>query len=152
MYCKDKRFICWKHLWKDHLPETLMKIKDEKICLLIWRATIFNTNVCNAYVKGNLPGKARQSLQRSPANRLIWWCDTLVIKWQINKKYWIDWLSTVVTVSTVYFLSAFPLKTEGVSFRAMDYSPLLGGFAVVLADGRGGFLSAETAIFDCSVS
>lgn len=71
---------------------------------------------------------------------------------QINKKYWIDWLSTVVTVSTVYFLSAFPLKTEGVSFRAMDYSPLLGGFAVVLADGRGGFLSAETAIFDCSVS
>ncbi|XP_073227336.1 guanine nucleotide exchange factor subunit RIC1-like isoform X3 [Porites lutea] len=45
---------------------------------------------------------------------------------------------------------AFPLKTEGVSFRAMDYSPLLGGFAVVLADGRGGFLSAETAIFDCS--
>ena len=52
----------------------------------------------------------------------------------------------------MYFLSAFPLKTEGVSFRAMDYSPLLGGFAVVLADGRGGFLSAETAIFDCSVS
>lgn len=55
-------------------------------------------------------------------------------------------------MSTVYFLSAFPLKTEGVSFRAMDYSPLLGGFAVVLADGRGGFMSAETAIFDCSVS
>ena len=45
-----------------------------------------------------------------------------------------------------------PLKTEGVSFRAMEYSPLLGGFAVVLADGRGGFLSAETANFDCSVS
>ena len=34
----------------------------------------------------------------------------------------------------------------------MEYSPLLGGFAVVLADGRGGFLSAETANFDCSVS
>ena len=34
----------------------------------------------------------------------------------------------------------------------MDYSPLLGGFAVVLADGRGGFLSAETANFDCPVS
>lgn len=45
---------------------------------------------------------------------------------------------------------AIPLKTEGVSFRAMDYSPLLGGFAVVLADGRGGFISAETANFDCS--
>ncbi|XP_029180425.2 guanine nucleotide exchange factor subunit RIC1-like [Acropora millepora] len=44
---------------------------------------------------------------------------------------------------------AIPLKTEGISFRAMDYSPLLGGFAVVLADGRGGFLSAETANFDC---
>jgi len=49
-------------------------------------------------------------------------------------------------------LQAIPLKTEGVSFRAMEYSPLLGGFAVVLADGRGGFLSAETAIFDCPVS
>ena len=34
----------------------------------------------------------------------------------------------------------------------MEYSSLLGGFAVVLADGRGGFLSAETASFDCSVS
>lgn len=45
---------------------------------------------------------------------------------------------------------AIPLKTEGVSFRAMEYSPLLGGFAVVLADGRGGFLSAETANFECS--
>lgn len=50
------------------------------------------------------------------------------------------------------FLLAIPLKTEGVSFRDMEYSPLLGGFAVVLADGRGGFLSAETANFDCSVS
>lgn len=50
------------------------------------------------------------------------------------------------------YLLAIPLKTEGVSFRAMEYSPLLGGFAVVLADGRGGFLSAETANFDCSVS
>lgn len=45
---------------------------------------------------------------------------------------------------------AIPLKTEGVSFRAMEYSPLLGGFAVVLADGRGGFLSADTASFECS--
>lgn len=54
-----------------------------------------------------------------------------------------------------YFFSillAIPLKTEGVSFRAMEYSPLLGGFAVVLADGRGGFLSADTASFECSVS
>ena len=54
-----------------------------------------------------------------------------------------------------YFFSIFlaiPLKTEGVSFRAMEYSPLLGGFAVVLADGRGGFLSADTASFECSVS
>jgi len=34
----------------------------------------------------------------------------------------------------------------------MEYSPLLGGFAVVLADGRGGFLSADTANFECSVS
>ena len=34
----------------------------------------------------------------------------------------------------------------------MEYSPLLGGFAVVLADGRGGFLSADTASFECSVS
>jgi len=50
------------------------------------------------------------------------------------------------------FLTAIPLKTEGVSFRAMEYSPLLGGFAVVLADGRGGFLSADTANFECSVS
>lgn len=50
------------------------------------------------------------------------------------------------------FLPAIPLKTEGVSFRAMEYSPLLGGFAVVLADGRGGFLSADTANFECSVS
>ena len=58
-------------------------------------------------------------------------------------------------ITFIYFFSillAIPLKTEGVSFRAMEYSPLLGGFAVVLADGRGGFLSADTASFECSVS
>ncbi|KXJ14756.1 Guanine nucleotide exchange factor subunit R06F6.8 [Exaiptasia diaphana] len=45
---------------------------------------------------------------------------------------------------------AVPLELEGVCFRAMVYSPLLGGFAVVLADGRGGFLSAETSTFEPS--
>ncbi|XP_048581598.1 guanine nucleotide exchange factor subunit RIC1 isoform X2 [Nematostella vectensis] len=45
---------------------------------------------------------------------------------------------------------AVPLDHEGVCFRAMEYSPLLGGFAVVLADGRGGFLSAESANFEPS--
>ena len=47
--------------------------------------------------------------------------------------------------------AALPLEHEGVSFRAMEYSPLLGGFAIVLADGRGGFLSASTARFDPQV-
>ena len=61
-------------------------------------------------------------------------------------------LSSWQLIHNHMFLPAIPLKTEGVSFRAMEYSPLLGGFAVVLADGRGGFLSAETANFECSVS
>mgnify|MGYP001800163633 CR=1 FL=1 len=49
------------------------------------------------------------------------------------------------------FFAALPLDHDGVCFRSMQYSPLLGGFAVVLADGRGGFLSASTASFESSV-
>lgn len=49
------------------------------------------------------------------------------------------------------FIVAVPLELEGVCFRAMEYSPLLGGFAVVLADGRGGFVSAETSNFEPAV-
>lgn len=35
---------------------------------------------------------------------------------------------------------------------SMDYSPLVGGFAVVLNDGRAAFLTASTLKFDPNVS
>ncbi|CAG0903926.1 unnamed protein product, partial [Darwinula stevensoni] len=53
-----------------------------------------------------------------------------------------------VTILCVYVLAAIPLTEPGIHVCAIDYSPLLGGFAVVLSDGRAAFLTASTLHFD----
>ena len=50
------------------------------------------------------------------------------------------------TLSVCFYL-AVPLVDEGY-VREMSYSPLLGGFTVVLSDGRAAFLVAGTLKFD----
>ncbi|VDO92459.1 unnamed protein product [Soboliphyme baturini] len=55
-----------------------------------------------------------------------------------------DYLSTVLLGEEVHGSS--------VSFRDMRYSPLIGGFVVVLTDGRAGLMIAASPRFDPSVS
>lgn len=47
---------------------------------------------------------------------------------------------------------AVPLDAPGVHVVDLEYSPLVGGFAIVLSDGRAAFLTASTLKFDPNVS
>lgn len=47
---------------------------------------------------------------------------------------------------------AVPLDEPGIHVVDLEYSPLVGGFAVVLSDGRAAFLTASTLKFDPNVS
>ena len=47
--------------------------------------------------------------------------------------------------------SAQYLKPGETNIHDMQYSALLGGFAIVMANGRGGFLSASNARFEPEV-
>ena len=47
--------------------------------------------------------------------------------------------------------SGTPLGGDSLNLKGVECSPLLGGFAVVLSDGRAGFLLASSAVAKPSV-
>jgi len=49
-------------------------------------------------------------------------------------------------------LRAVPLADKGAFVQKIAYSPLLGGYAIVLGDGRAAFLVASSVNFDPNVS
>ena len=49
-------------------------------------------------------------------------------------------------------LKAVPLADKGIFVHSIAYSPLIGGYALVLNDGRAAFLVASTLNFDPNVS
>ena len=49
-------------------------------------------------------------------------------------------------------LKAVPLADKGAFVTKISYSPLLGGYAIVLNDGRAAFLVASSNNFDPNVS
>lgn len=49
-------------------------------------------------------------------------------------------------------LKAVPLADRGAFVSKISYSPLLGGYAIILNDGRAAFLVASNANFDPNVS
>ena len=49
-------------------------------------------------------------------------------------------------------VAASQLDEEGVYVREFQYSPLIGGFAIVLSNGRSAFMTANTLKFDPAVS
>lgn len=51
-----------------------------------------------------------------------------------------------------YFISAVPIVEENTYIVDIEYSPLIGGFAIVLNDGRAAFLTASSLKFDPNVS
>lgn len=47
---------------------------------------------------------------------------------------------------------AVPIVEENTYIISLEYSPLIGGFAIVLNDGRAAFLTASSLRFDPNVS
>ena len=54
--------------------------------------------------------------------------------------------------SSAQVLKAVPLADKGAFVTKISYSPLLGGYAIVLNDGRAAFLVASSNNFDPNVS
>lgn len=52
----------------------------------------------------------------------------------------------------VFLLSAIPIVEKNIYVIDIEYSPLVGGFAIVLNDGRAAFLTASSLRFDPNVS
>lgn len=50
------------------------------------------------------------------------------------------------------FFVAVPILDKEAYIVSMDYSPLLAGFSIVLADGRAAFLTSSNLKFDPNVS
>jgi len=51
----------------------------------------------------------------------------------------------------VLFFSAEPITEDNIFITEIEYSPLVGGFAAVLNDGRAAFLTAFSLQFDPNV-
>ncbi|KAL7631863.1 UNVERIFIED_CONTAM: hypothetical protein RMT77_017834 [Armadillidium vulgare] len=73
------------------------------------------------------------------------------VKWDgtIHNDYCID-LSRVPFCDDQLVMKAVPLEVPGTGVHVvhLEYSPLVGGFAVVFSDGRAAFLTASTLKFD----
>ncbi|XP_076060554.1 guanine nucleotide exchange factor subunit Rich isoform X2 [Oratosquilla oratoria] len=65
----------------------------------------------------------------------------------LNYDYCID-LRRIPFCDDQLVMKAIPLDDPGVYVTDIEYSPLVGGFAVVLSDGRAAFLTASTLKFD----
>ncbi|KAK7086565.1 WD40 repeat protein [Halocaridina rubra] len=71
------------------------------------------------------------------------------LRWDgsLNYDYCVD-LRRVPFCDDQLVMKAVPLDAPGVHVVDLEYSPLVGGFAVVLSDGRAAFLTASTLKFD----
>lgn len=58
----------------------------------------------------------------------------------------------VVLVKEIFKIAAIPIVEERTFIIDIKYSPLIGGFAIVLNDGRAAFLTASSLKFDPNVS
>ncbi|XP_042872511.1 guanine nucleotide exchange factor subunit Rich-like isoform X2 [Penaeus japonicus] len=71
------------------------------------------------------------------------------LRWDgsLNYDYCVD-LRRVPFCDDQLVMKAVPLDAPGVHVIDLEYSPLVGGFAIVLSDGRAAFLTASTLKFD----
>lgn len=51
----------------------------------------------------------------------------------------------------VIYFSAVPILESNTYVSSMEYSPLIGGFAITLNDGRAAYLTANSLKFDPNV-
>ncbi|XP_069939686.1 guanine nucleotide exchange factor subunit Rich isoform X2 [Cherax quadricarinatus] len=71
------------------------------------------------------------------------------LRWDgsLNYDYCVD-LRRVPFCDDQLVMKAVPLDIPGIHVIDLEYSPLVGGFAIVLSDGRAAFLTASTLKFD----
>lgn len=62
------------------------------------------------------------------------------------------WMQFVLFLILVIWFAAIPILESNTYIVDIEYSPLVGGFAVVLNDGRAAFLTAASLRFDPNVS
>lgn len=67
-----------------------------------------------------------------------------------NNKFYF-WVLQFQCLVFFIFLIAIPIVENNVFVLDIEYSPLVGGFAIVLSDGRAAFLTASSLKFDPNV-
>lgn len=114
-------------------------IKEKIPPLLFIQA--FSTNV-----PGDITGLVciRDELMVSTTNGHIWrvhWDGTL------NRDYCLN-LLRIPFCADQQLSRALPLEETGLYVKSFEYSPLIGGFSIVLSNGRAAFITAPTLKFD----
>lgn len=61
-------------------------------------------------------------------------------------------LRNLTTLFVCLFFVAVPILEDNTYITSMEYSPLIGGFAITLNDGRAAYLTASSLKFDPNVS
>lgn len=74
-------------------------------------------------------------------------------KWDgtVNRDYSIDLRRIPFSIDQQISTAAFPLTENNVYVIDIEYSPLVGGFAIVLNNGKAAFLTAQSLKFDPNV-
>ena len=75
-------------------------------------------------------------------------------KWDgtTNRDYSLDLRRIPFSVDQQISTVAVPITKNNVYVADIEYSPLVGGFAIVLSNGKGAFLTAQSLKFDPNVS
>lgn len=74
-------------------------------------------------------------------------------KWDgtTNRDYSLDLRRIPFSVDQQISTTAIPLTEKDVHVVDIEYSPLVGGFAIVLSNGKAAFLTAQSLKFDPNV-
>lgn len=75
-------------------------------------------------------------------------------KWDgaVNRDYSLDLRRIPFSVDQQVSTVAIPITENNVYVSDIEYSPLVGGFAVTLSNGKAAFLTAQSLKFDPNVS
>lgn len=66
----------------------------------------------------------------------------------MNRDYSLDLRRIPFSIDQQISTIAVPLTENNIYVTDIEYSPLVGGFAIVLSDGRAAFLTAQSLKFD----
>lgn len=68
-----------------------------------------------------------------------------------KSRKWISFYTFFILLLLLFLLPAVPILEQNTYVTSMEYSPLIGGFAITLNDGRAAYLTASSLKFDPNV-